>query len=62
VRSGDFLNPTYSSISSISENNQAKTKAATDDAAEVFWMPLGDIAKNAENFFEDHLHIIEYFV
>jgi len=34
---------------------------ANDDAAEVLWMPLMDVTKNEEKFFEDHAHIIHYF-
>lgn len=33
-----------------------------DDAAEAFWMPLADLTLHEENFFSDHLHIINYFV
>lgn len=33
-----------------------------DDAAEAFWLPLGDLAIHEENFFEDHLHIITHFI
>lgn len=32
-----------------------------DDAAEAFWMPLSDITLQEENFFEDHIHIINHF-
>jgi bifunctional NMN adenylyltransferase/nudix hydrolase len=33
-----------------------------DDAAEALWVPLSDIALYEEDFFEDHVHIIRYFV
>ena len=33
----------------------------SDDAKRAFWMPLWDVTKNEENFFEDHAHIINYF-
>ncbi len=33
-----------------------------DDAKRAFWMPIFDAMKNEEKFFEDHLHIINYFV
>lgn len=33
-----------------------------DDASEAFWMPLMDVAKNESRFFEDHAHIITYFL
>ncbi len=32
-----------------------------DDASEAFWMPLADIRLQEQVFFEDHLHIVEYF-
>lgn len=35
---------------------------AADDAAEVLWMPLMDVGRNENMFFEDHAHIINYFV
>lgn len=33
-----------------------------DDAAEAFWMPLADVSKFEREFFDDHAHIINYFV
>jgi bifunctional NMN adenylyltransferase/nudix hydrolase len=33
-----------------------------DDAAEALWMPLSDLALYEENFYSDHLHIVNYFV
>lgn len=33
-----------------------------DDANEALWMPLGELALHEENFYSDHLHIINYFV
>ena len=32
-----------------------------DDAAEAFWMPLRDVFRREEEFFEDHFHIIFFF-
>jgi bifunctional NMN adenylyltransferase/nudix hydrolase len=32
-----------------------------DDAAEAFWMPLRDVYRREEDFFEDHFHIIFFF-
>lgn len=32
-----------------------------DDAKRALWMPLGDIHRNEERFFEDHIDIIEFF-
>jgi bifunctional NMN adenylyltransferase/nudix hydrolase len=33
-----------------------------DDAEKAFWMPLRDVMRCEEEFFEDHFHIINYFV
>lgn len=33
-----------------------------DDAEYAFWMPLRDVLRKEEEFFEDHFHIISYFV
>lgn len=34
----------------------------SDDAAAAFWMPLMDIGRMENQFYEDHAHIIQYFV
>lgn len=36
--------------------------AGGDDAEGAFWMPLMDVSKLEDRFFEDHAHIINYFV
>lgn len=36
--------------------------AGNDDADSAFWLPLMDVGHNEEKFFEDHYHIINYFV
>lgn len=33
-----------------------------DDASKAFWMSIPDIYKNEEKFFDDHFHIITYFI
>lgn len=33
-----------------------------DDAAKAYWMPLMDVARLEHEFFEDHCHIINYFL
>lgn len=33
-----------------------------DDADKAWWMKLNDLALNEDQFFEDHFHIINYFV
>jgi bifunctional NMN adenylyltransferase/nudix hydrolase len=32
------------------------------DAKGAFWMPLMDVGRCEDKFFEDHAHIISYFV
>lgn len=34
----------------------------SDDAAKAWWMPLEEFYTREEEFFEDHYHIIDYFV
>jgi bifunctional NMN adenylyltransferase/nudix hydrolase len=34
----------------------------SDDADKAWWMPLSEFATREEEFFEDHFHIISYFV
>lgn len=45
----------------LKDGNLPEVKG-NDDASEAFWMPLWDVVKNEEKFFEDHAHIINYFV
>lgn len=33
-----------------------------DDAAKAFWLPLSALGEKEDEFFEDHLHIIKYFL
>lgn len=33
-----------------------------DDAAKAFWLPLSALGEKEEEFFEDHLHVIKYFL
>ncbi|HEY5268339.1 MAG TPA: bifunctional nicotinamide-nucleotide adenylyltransferase/Nudix hydroxylase [Candidatus Saccharimonadales bacterium] len=33
-----------------------------DDAAKAWWMPINEFYSREEEFFEDHYHIIDYFV
>lgn len=34
----------------------------SDDAEKAFWVPVNQVAKNREMFFEDHYYIIDYFL
>lgn len=33
-----------------------------DDASKAFWLPLSALSEKEDEFFEDHLHIIKYFL
>jgi bifunctional NMN adenylyltransferase/nudix hydrolase len=33
-----------------------------DDAARAFWLPLSALGEKEDEFFEDHIHIIRYFL
>jgi bifunctional NMN adenylyltransferase/nudix hydrolase len=33
-----------------------------DDAAKAFWLPIAALGENEDKFFEDHIHIIRYFL
>ncbi len=33
-----------------------------DDAAKAFWLPLSALGEKEDGFFEDHIHIIRYFL
>jgi bifunctional NMN adenylyltransferase/nudix hydrolase len=34
----------------------------SDDAEKAFWVPLNEVAKQRDRFFEDHAFIVDYFV
>jgi bifunctional NMN adenylyltransferase/nudix hydrolase len=34
----------------------------SDDAEKAFWVPLNEVVKQQDKFFEDHFHIISYFL
>ena len=33
-----------------------------DDAAKAFWLPLSALSEKEDEFFEDHIHIVKYFL
>ncbi len=33
-----------------------------DDAAKAFWLPLSDLGEKEDGFFEDHIHIVRFFL
>lgn len=45
----------------LQDNTLPKVKGS-DDAEKAFWMPLGELVKNRDKFFEDHLSIIDTFL
>ena len=45
----------------LKDGNLPEVKGS-DDAARAIWMPLWDVIQNEDKFFEDHAHIIHYFV
>ncbi|WNA15803.1 cytidyltransferase [Xanthomonas phage XaC1] len=45
----------------LPDNTLPKVKGA-DDAEKAFWMPLGDVLKNRDKFFEDHFSIMDHFL
>lgn len=45
----------------LSEGAELPAVRGGDDAAEALWMPLWDVMKNEDKFFEDHAHIIHHF-
>lgn len=44
------------------KDGKLPTVKAGDDAAEAIWLPLWDAMQAEEKFFEDHLHILNYFI
>jgi bifunctional NMN adenylyltransferase/nudix hydrolase len=43
------------------KNGLPKVKGG-DDAAKAFWLPLSALGEKEDEFFEDHIHIIKYFL
>lgn len=44
------------------KGDRLRSVKANDDAAEVRWLPLLDVAKMEDQFFEDHFHIISRMI
>ena len=53
---------THAYLFVLDSNKPLPSVKGDDDAELAVWMPLNDLALHEENFFEDHLAIIEYFV
>lgn len=43
-------------------NGELPEIKASDDAAKVFWIPLMDLSKMEDKFYEDHFAMIQYFI
>lgn len=53
---------THASLIELDFNKPLPTVKGDDDAAEALWMPFNDMVLHEEEFFEDHSHIIGYFL
>ena len=51
----------YFELDSKLKNGLPKVKGG-DDAKKAFWLPLSALGEKEDEFFEDHLHIIRYFL
>lgn len=66
-KTGDFSNPerslnwrifTKAVLFQLQDKFLPKVKSGTD-VEKVFWMPISQVVKNRDKFFEDHFHIID---
>lgn len=46
----------------VLENGKLPFVRGSDDAQEAKWLSFSDLADQEENFFEDHFHMINYFI
>jgi len=53
---------THASLFVLDPDKALPKVKGDDDADSAFWMPINDINLHEENFFEDHLSIIQYFI
>lgn len=53
---------THAYMLKLNDNKPLPKVKGADDADEARWMSFNDIFENEEDFFEDHLHIIQYFI
>jgi bifunctional NMN adenylyltransferase/nudix hydrolase len=51
----------YIELESSLKNGLPRVKGG-DDAKKAFWLPLSALGEKEDEFFEDHLHIIRYFL
>ncbi len=51
----------YIELESSLKNGLPKVKGG-DDAKKAFWLPLSALGEKEDEFFEDHIHIIRYFL
>lgn len=53
---------TYAYYVRLPDEGELPAVKGGDDAKAALWLPIGDLALNEEQFFEDHLHIIHHFI
>jgi bifunctional NMN adenylyltransferase/nudix hydrolase len=53
---------THASLFVLDPGKPLPVVRGDDDADRAFWMPINDLALHEENFFEDHMSIINYFI
>lgn len=46
----------------IPSDEELPIVSGADDAAEAFWIPIFEVYERSNEFFEDHFHIIHYFL
>jgi bifunctional NMN adenylyltransferase/nudix hydrolase len=53
---------THASLIELDPMKSLPKVKGSDDAEKAFWMPFNELALHEEMFFEDHIHIIGYFL
>lgn len=53
---------THASLVELDYNKPMPSVKGADDAERALWMPFNELALHEEMFFEDHIHIIGYFL
>ena len=53
---------THASLIELDYNDPLPSVAGADDAEKALWMPFNELALHEEKFFDDHIHIINYFM
>lgn len=53
---------THASLIELDSNKPLPKVKGDDDAVKALWMPFNDLSLHEEEFYEDHVHIIGYFL